>query len=251
MHNYCLSRSRGFTLLEVLIAITITALIGLGSWQLLNGAIKSYELGQKSLEGLSLLQRTQLTISRDFRQLIPRPIRDEYGDYQPALSSGQDLAVVELTRVGWRNPLQQPRSQVQRVAYELVDKDLMRLHWTVLDRAQDSVALSRRLLSDVDRFEVSYLNDSKAWVDEWPPGPASNSEDPPVDPIAAKAILPKAVRVTLEHPRYGNVQRVFDLPSYVEGVVMQASNDGGANDGGNGGDVSGDTGNEQPVGAVP
>ena len=124
---------RGFTLLEVLIAITITAVIGLGSWQLLNTAIRAYELSQANLQSLSQLQRAQLNISRDFTQLVPRAIRDEYGDYQPALKTEDGFYLVELTRAGWRNPLQERRSELQRVAYELSDGDLLRHHWKVLE----------------------------------------------------------------------------------------------------------------------
>jgi len=237
---YTAVRPHGFTLLEVLIAITITALIGLGSWQLLNSAIKTYEIGQKSLEKLSLLQRAQLTIARDFRQISPRAIRDEYGDYQAALSSGRSTYVVEFSRVGWRNPLQESRSEVQRVAYEVVDGDLIRLHWNVIDRAQDSVPVSRRLLTGVESFEITYLNESKAWVDEWPPQSTGSADETSADPLEPKAQLPKAVRVSLTHPYYGELDRIFDFPEYVTGAMMQA---GGANSGTDPGESANDPAN--------
>ena len=217
-----LDRYHGFTLLEVLIAIAITALIGLGSWQLLNSAIRTYELGQESLQALSALQRAQLSIERDFSQVLPRAIRDEFGDYQAAIKDGEDFYTVELTRAGWRNPLQQKRSELQRVAYELTDGELLRHHWKVLDRAQDSEPTTRRLLEGVERFEIAYLNDSDAWIDEWPPlDNASDGESR--DRMTRYALLPKAVRVELEHPRYGLITRYFEQASYLENTLIQAS----------------------------
>ena len=229
--------SSGFTLLEVLIAISVTALIGLGSWQLLNSAIRTYELGQENLEALSLLQRAQLSIERDFSQILPRAIRDEFGDYQAALKDGEDFYTVELTRAGWRNPMQEKRSELQRVAYELNDGQLLRHHWKVLDRAQDSLPVTRRLLENVERFEVAYLNESDAWIDEWPPL-SNNNDTESQDKMSRYAQLPKAVRIELEHPRYGLITRYFEQPNYLENTLMQASGgqDGSGQDDGTAGD---------------
>ncbi|KZX77502.1 hypothetical protein A3715_01720 [Oleiphilus sp. HI0009] len=242
-------RSHGFTLLEVLIAISITALIGLGAWQLLNTAIRTYELGQESLESLSQLQRAQLLIARDFQQVVPRAIRDEYGDYSAALLSGDEFDVVELTRVGWRNPIQEERSDTQRVAYSIDDGDLIRRYWKVLDRAQDSEAISRRLLSDVESFSVRYLNDSDAWVDEWPPQ-EFEVDDSELDNMRRFVVLPKAVEINLSHPRYGNISRLFQLPNYLENTLIDSqSGNGGQGENSDDQNAGGDQGNSDGTGS--
>ena len=82
-----MQRYSGFTLLEVLLAIGITAMIGLGSWQILNSAIRASEATQERLAELNSLQKTMLIVSRDLQQILPRSIRDEYGDYQPAVTT--------------------------------------------------------------------------------------------------------------------------------------------------------------------
>ena len=239
MSRYGLDRSRsaktlrpsGFTLLEVLIAISITALVGLGSWQLLNSAIKTYQLSQKSLQSLGALQRAQLNLSRDFRQIVPRAIRDEYGDYKPALDAKDNFYSVEFSRIGWRNPLQEPRSELQRVAYELVDGDLLRHHWKVMDRAQDSEPVTRRLLTEVEAFELSFLNESNAWVDEWPSEGTGANAGEALDTMSEYTTLPKAVRVVLSHPAYGEITRIFEQVNYLENIMIQASDPNGDNSG--------------------
>ena len=123
--NVQLSRHSGFTLLEVLLAIGITAMIGLGSWQILNSAIRASEATQERLAELNNLQKTMLILSRDLQQVLPRSIRDEYGDYQPAVTTKNEFYLLEFSRNGWRNPMDDQRSNIQRVAYEFVENKFL------------------------------------------------------------------------------------------------------------------------------
>ena len=143
----CCRQYRGFTLLEVLIAMSIFAIIGLASYRVLNVVILSQSQVSVHDEKIRTLERAMHIISADFEQLANRPVRDNYADTLAALIAPHDNYAIEFTRQGWRNPLQLPRSQLQRVAYELGsianDSDeagthLLRHYWTVLDRAQDS-----------------------------------------------------------------------------------------------------------------
>ena len=78
-------RSQGFTLLEVLVAVGITAMIGVGATQLLANIIDSRRITDIRAEQLASLQRFNMVVSRDIEQIINRGIRDQYGDPQPAL----------------------------------------------------------------------------------------------------------------------------------------------------------------------
>ena len=80
-------------------------------------------------------------MQRDIEQVVPRTVRDEYGDAQSPLVGGEDL---QLTRAGWRNPGGRQRSTLQRVGYALEEQQLVRYCWSVLDRAQDSEPLEQR-----------------------------------------------------------------------------------------------------------
>ena len=113
--------ARGFTLLEVLLAVAITALIGVGAAQLLNSIINAKQGVDIRSEKLASLQRFNMAVSRDIEQIINRPIRDIYGDEQPAIRINDGDYPVEFTRAGWRNSpvTDDPRSELQRVAYRL------------------------------------------------------------------------------------------------------------------------------------
>ena len=218
--------NKGFTLLEVLLAIGITAMIGLGSWQILNSAIGASDSTQTRLAELHALQKTMLIISRDLRQVVTRSIRDGYGDYQPALTTKNEFYALEFSRTGWRNPMDDVRSNIQRVAYELNDKKLIRHYWNVLDRSQDSDPISKELLSEVNEISIRFVDKKGAWVDQWPAsGNASSSGNNSTgtatpDPRANDNELPKALEISFDLQRFGKVKRLYDLPVYLENLAV-------------------------------
>lgn len=223
-NSYLLKHQRGFTLLEVLIAIGITALIGLGTWQLLSGTIRAQEITQKNSERFERLQKMMVIMSRDIKQVNTRAIRDEFGDFQPAISNQNTLYLLELTRSGWRNPREDSRSDLQRVSYELVDGELLRHYWKVLDRAQDSESVYQVLLNDIDAITVRFMQTDNQWVDSWPP--VSTGSNPRV----LNHLLPKAIELTIEHNYFGTLIRLYDLPQYLD--ISSSSGAGGGSGGG-------------------
>src|SRR5690554_7547150 len=112
-------KMRGFTLLEVLIAVAITAMIGVGATQLLTNVIDSRQAIEIRAEQLASLQRFNMIVSRDMEQIINRPIRDEYGDEQPALMLESGQYLLEFTRAGWRKDRKSTRlnSSHVRISY--------------------------------------------------------------------------------------------------------------------------------------
>nr|MBC8245285.1 type II secretion system minor pseudopilin GspJ [Verrucomicrobiota bacterium] len=151
-------RSCGFTLLEVLVAMSIFAIIGLAANQMLRTASTIHDQVEvRSADYLALVKAITV-LERDISQFVPRGIRDEFGDYRPALAINNGAFVLELTRTGWRNPLGFPRSSLQRVAYSLTDQTLSRHFWLVLDRAEDSQFISQEILSEVMDFQISIID---------------------------------------------------------------------------------------------
>ncbi|CAN0606534.1 unnamed protein product, partial [Ectocarpus sp. 12 AP-2014] len=159
---------KGFTLMEVLIAVAITAVIGLGVWQVLNGVILSRDRVNEAGDAFDQLQRTMLLLERDLTQLVNRPARDMFGDYQPALTSREDEFDLVLTRQGWRNPLGTRRSSLQRAAWEYTGEELRRRQWRTVDRGQEDNSEDVLVLADVTAFEIRFLDNERSWSDGWP-----------------------------------------------------------------------------------
>ncbi len=202
-----MSGQRGFTLLELLIAISIFAMIGLGSYQVLASVLRAQEATGATSEALTRMQRTYLRLSQDFRQVIDRPVRDNYGDVLPPLFMPERGYDLEFTRTGWRNPLGRPRSELQRVAFELEGSTLLRHYWPVLDRAQDSEPVSQVVLEDVAHFRLRLLDAAGRWHDTWPPRRSSLGQDDSAD----ERLLPVAIELEIGVETLGDLRWLFEV----------------------------------------
>ncbi len=205
----------GFTLIEVLVAMAIFAVLGVSAHQMLRTMIDTHQATRSSSAAYGGLVRTFTLLDRDFSQLVQRPVRDEYGETLQALQVGGGQYDVEFTRTGWNNPAQLSRSSLQRVAYSVEDEKLSRHFWLVLDRAEDSEPISQVLLDEVSGFTVNLLDDEGDTVDVWPV-----REDQPG--------LPGAVEVTIETTYLGTIRKVFTLtamPKAITHVPVDAGGD--------------------------
>jgi general secretion pathway protein J len=219
----------GFTLVEVLVAVAIFALIGVMAAQILTRILDAQARTTERGARLVALQRAVQRLERDLLQVSDRGIRDGFGDAQPALRL-QLPGVLSFTRDGWRNPLGLPRSELQRVEWRLgEDGTLERAFWTVLDRAEDSEAIVQRILADTEAFAVTVIDAEGAEWEAWPPGEADSGYVPL--PGEDPAELPGAValRIDLDAAPFGRIERLMPLPQRVDvrGDKLEEGNDPG------------------------
>ena len=113
------NRENGFTLIEAIVAMFIVAWISLASYQILDQVILAQDGNQRQSGVLSNSQRVSWQLAKDFRQMVNRPVYDENGDVLGPLVLNDGNNIIEFTRSGWSNPLQWPRSELQRVAYSV------------------------------------------------------------------------------------------------------------------------------------
>ena len=189
----------GFTLLELIVVLVIFAVVAVMAYGGLNSVLNARARVLESLERTTALQKAYVRLRNDLQQLRARSARDGYGEPQGALAVLPDGAV-EFTRSGWRNPLDQPRSVLQRVAYRLDDDSrLVRVSWRALDRAQDAVTSEVVVLEQVEEIRWRFLQGSE-WQDAWPPAGAGA---PALDEV------PRAVEIVLTLKDLGEVRLLF------------------------------------------
>lgn len=222
-------RQRGFTLLEVIIAIAIFALVSAMAYSALANVLRSRERVEAERTTWRVFSMLYLRMQDDLAQARHRTIRDINGVSLPAMI-GQATDVralgapaLEFTRGGIflpptedanpaaattapATPARAPRSDLQRVAYRLKDGKLWRLTWPDLDRAPQSQPQETNVLYGIDdevqEFQVRFFDAKDGWVESWPPkatnGLPRNAQE-----------LPRGVEVRLLLKKRGEFKRLF------------------------------------------
>lgn len=205
--------NRGFTLLEVLVAMAITAVVGVMAYTGMSAATSAHEVSKSHMDDLNRLNLMFAVLSRDLQQLAPRPVNDEFGDTRAALvGDDKQLLVLGFTRHGWINALDQPRSQMQRVNYRLEDGKLYRRVWYVLDRVTDQDFEETVLIEGVESLRLGFLDSSGRgnlggdWQEKWP---LLDNEEGRVD----KGSLPRAIEFVIELEQWGELRRIYEIAS--------------------------------------
>ncbi len=197
-----MKHARGFTLLEIVVAIAILATVAALAYGGLNGLIRQYEDSAEHAAGMAERQRTMTLLAQDLVQVQRRPVRGAFhGDRIGAFVGGPAHEyALEFTRGGWSNPAQRSRSTLQRVAWRHDGDRLERLHWLVLDRAPGSTPVVTPVMGGVARVEWRFLAAVDEWQDAWPPVGA---------PDPSGTSVPGAVELTLVFDDGTRIERVF------------------------------------------
>lgn len=196
--------ARGFTLLEVLIAVAIFVIVGMLAMTGYNELMSQSDRVEESAARTRAVQSAMMRISQDFALLEPRAVRPALGqEVVPALRAGGDTEGIELTHSGWSNPAGVPRPTLQRVSYRLEDTELYRDYWPVLDRTQNVEPVSVVLLDKVKSVSVRYMGTDHDWKEQWPPLGFSGP--------TLRYALPIAVEITLELEDWGKITRVVEV----------------------------------------
>ncbi|NQX90382.1 MAG: type II secretion system minor pseudopilin GspJ [Halioglobus sp.] len=212
-----MNRATGFTLIEVLIALAITALVSVIAYTSLSSVLAGVDGLRDTMQRTDEVNRAFMILSRDLRQFVDRPVRDEFGEVEAAFSGGE-LArfYLSFTRSGWHNSRDYPRSHLQRVNYRLQDEGLWRDSYPVLDRAANTEPDTVLLLDGVEELRLGFLGsledlqvatrnatlDTSNWVENWVQ-----------DTSVPNAILdpPVAVEITLLLQDWGEIRRLYAL----------------------------------------
>lgn len=158
---------RGFTLVEVMIALLVFAILASGGVALLAFSARAQAASGRALDDVAALNRTLSIMAADLAQAQSRPVRDEAGTPLPAFVGEADGAaqpMLRLVRGGWTNLDRQPRPGAQKVAYRLDRGVLQRLGYPQIDGAAPLPPAP--LLDRVRTVRLRYRV-AGAWSDRW------------------------------------------------------------------------------------
>lgn len=190
---------QGFTLVELLTAMLILALLALMSYRGLDAVLNTREHVRIESEKWQGIAAFFERFRRDVELAAPRAVRLASGrapawQARPNMGNGPVLQFSRFESVeGVDTPL--------RLGYGLNDKQEVELWlWPGLDAAPDSKPARYAVLGGVTRFELRYLNTDLAWVSEWP-GSVRDGQ------------IPRAVQLRIVLASGEDITRIFALQS--------------------------------------
>lgn len=187
---------RGMSLLELLVAVALFAVVGALAWGGLQSMAQARAVLAEEGDALRALQASLGQWERDLRQAAPRPARDGNGERLPALAGAPDG--VEFTRLLGHGGWERPGPPLERIGWRCRDGRLQRLRWSAVDRAPQSGVLVEDLLEDVVDCRFTY-RDGRRSLPRWPSEGGDLSR------------LPTAVELAFRH-RGAEYRRLLRLP---------------------------------------
>jgi len=190
--------TRGFTLVEMLVALVAFAILSAAAMAILNLTLRNKAIFDQTTASIQDVQVTRAIMKADFAQVAARPVREALGGSpQSSFAKGRDAGVLlSFVRRGWDNPGgSEARSSLQYVEYAVEEGALVRRARPYLDAAPSTAMSVRKLLGGVEGGKVAFLSGSK-WTDQW-------------RPVTEAAELPNAVAMTLTVKGMGDIRQAF------------------------------------------
>ena len=183
------STQKGITLIELMVAIGIMAVIAGGSFQVFQNIQSAESRIQLRLDEIEKLRRAFQIIENDLIFAVdraPRVSQETFGEngikfFGTAFAG--DQKGFQFSRNSVLPSLVQSKtekSEQRRVAYYFEDEQLVRYQWEHLDPGPEAIPTQTPILSQLQGFELQFHEPkplevkgiqtaSARWVGEWPP----------------------------------------------------------------------------------
>lgn len=197
---------KGFTLIEVIVALSIFAILSMIGYKGISSLIETKQRVEvednKWQQIILFFDRFEL----DVKQSVNRPIKTREDTIEPAWLgrpsfAGEDGAQLVFSRFG--DP-EQPGflMDTRRVGYRLHDGAIELLIWPSLDVAPSAKPEVFKVLTHVAQLSFRYLSDDGRWLNIWPEVAV---------PTQQKSFAPLAVQLMIKLETGEMITRIFAL----------------------------------------
>lgn len=201
--------SRGYTLIEVIVALAVFALLAVMSTSAIYHTFNTREHLAKQTDQLNTLELAITRIRRDSTQWIERNIRGNEGRVYLAVTG--EPTYVEFTRTGQINPDGDAlQSTLNRVAYLCVPSQLIRRTFDTLDTLNRKNYSDQILLDHLSSCSFSYISPKREKLSEWQILALQQHK-------GERSLLPIALELSLTMENMGPMNLLFVIPEGLYG----------------------------------
>lgn len=202
------NRIKGYTLIEVLVALTVFAILATITSSAMYNAYSTQKIVASHSESLIQVELATTILERDIKQVVFRPVVREQMQMKPAFWGNQTY--FEFTRDGILNPNSiEKKSTLKRVAYLCSKGQLIRRSWPQLDTPKPKTYSEKIILKDLKQCEFSFFDKKRQNLSEWTIEQPSNNQK--------FQMLPIAVQVNLKFELFGDYNRIYVIPEGLYG----------------------------------
>lgn len=195
-------KHKGFTLVELLVALMILTFISVAGYRGLNAVLQARERVAAETRKWQHLAFLFSRMELDIAQAVHRPVRETTGDLSPEwvghrVPVGENDAELTFTRAGMNDQGTEMLSP-QRIAYRLERGAIIMLRWPELDQEPRTKPMRYTLLEGVREFKLRYQDNNNNWQELWPPAGLNSG-------------TPTAVEIHLTLADGEKISRIFAL----------------------------------------
>jgi len=196
--------NKGFTLIEVLVALAIVGIIGAISFGGLITTIKFNDLTLSRMDVGNNVTLADEMLKRDFLHALNRLTRDTRGDFYRhsfyGLNPRSEGTLLAFT-VNTGDNLPNKNGALRYVEYVFEENKLKRIESQYVDRTEDTRKKTTILLEEIENISVKFAKGNQ-WENEWP-----------VADWLSNNGLPNVAEVSYEIKGIGNITRLYMLAS--------------------------------------
>ena len=193
--------AKGFTLIEILVAIFLASLIVI---LVFSGLSTSLSMNEKTLNRSNLLSQITLTdkiIKRDLLHALDRKARDERGDELDSPLFGETLLNEGIfLAFSIHTPIKDnSQGALKWVEYSKEGTQIIRSEYSYADKVLDSLMHTSILLESVDSLDLKFFNQG-SFTEVWPPQETVEFSE-----------LPQMIEISFKFKLYGDIFRRYLL----------------------------------------
>ncbi len=162
-------RSGGFTLVELLVALAILAVVATLGYRAMSALVDGESRLSFEASRWRALDAMFARFEADLRQALPREVRNG-ATREPAWWAGLDArgnTELRISRAGPEFDVD-PGAAGQRIGYRLADQQIEVAYWPRLDHPAQVEPARYALVDAVAGMQASFLDEAGNWRRQWP-----------------------------------------------------------------------------------